>query len=135
MRKIIRTWVFRIIPMAAVFGLAFCSTNRGTIDAWEDAALVSRQRAEIEQLRRDITGLRTQLENAQQLTQSGIESINRAYTELESSLSRSTNLQTTIDLLTEFARQCLTEINRLREYQPENTGVQSTNRGTDAKCR
>jgi hypothetical protein len=118
--------------MEIILGLVSCTTNRGTVNAWEDAGLAARQRFEIEQLQQDIVSLRTQLGDAQQLTQSSVESIDRAYAKLESSLSRSTELQTTIDILAEFARQCLTEINRLRKYQSENTGTQPTDRGEDA---
>jgi chromosome segregation ATPase len=117
------------------FGLGSCVTNRSSANDWEDAALVSRQQTEIEQLRRDIADLRSQLGNAQQATQSSIESIDRAYTELESSLAGTANLQNSINALTEFAKRCLAEIDRLRKYQSENIGIQSTDRGTNAGTR
>jgi outer membrane murein-binding lipoprotein Lpp len=123
--------IFYVIAIITVLLLCGCA-SRPAVDAWEDASLVAEQRAEIEQLQRDIVILRTQLGDAQQFTQSSIESIDRAYAELESSLAGTENLQGSIDALTEFARQCLAEISRLREYQSENIGVQSTNRGTDA---
>jgi predicted nuclease with TOPRIM domain len=118
--------------MGLIIGTVSCATNHNTADAWNDAGLVSRQQSEIEQLRRYITDLRTQLGDAQQATQSSIESIDRAYAELESGLAGTASLQTAIDLLAEFAKQCLTEIGRLRKYQSENTGIQSADRGEDA---
>jgi septal ring factor EnvC (AmiA/AmiB activator) len=132
--KIFKLWLWQIIPVGVIFALASCATN-GTVDVWGDANLVARQRAEIEQLQRDIADLRTQLRDAQQATQSGIESIDRAYAKLESSLAGTTSLQSSIDALTKFARQCLTEIDRLRKHQSENTGIQPTDWREDATIR
>jgi chromosome segregation ATPase len=117
--------------LAVIFGTASCAT-RGTVNSWEDAALIAEQRSEIERLSRDIKELQSQLGDAQQITQSSIESIDRTYARLESSLAGATSLQDSINALAEFARQCLEEINRLREYQSANSGIQSADQGEDA---
>lgn len=123
-----------LLLLAFVFGMASCAT-RGSANSWEDSAIIARQRAEIEQLQRDIADLRSQLGNAQQITQSSIGSIDRAYTRLESSLAGASDIQSSIDAITEFARQCLTEIERIKSYQPENNGSQPADRRTDAGAR
>jgi chromosome segregation ATPase len=115
-----------------VLGMVSCVSNRGAVNGWEDSALAARQRAEIEQLQRDIAGLQSQLGNAQQITRSSIESIDRAYARLESGLAGASSLQDSINELTEFARQCLAEINRLRSRQSEDIGFQPADRGEDA---
>ena len=130
--KFSRLCIWWIVSIGIALELASCTTNRSAVDAWGDASLVARQRAEIERLQRDIASLRTQLGDAQQLAQSSVESIDRAYAELESSFAGIASLQDAIDALAEFARQFLAEVDRLRKYQSENIGVQSTDRGEDA---
>jgi len=71
-----------IFILGLIFGMASCAVNRRAVTSWEDSALIARQRAEIEQLQRDIAELRSQLGNAQQITQSSVESIDRAYARL-----------------------------------------------------
>jgi chromosome segregation ATPase len=122
--------VFFILEIT--LNLVSCATNHGSVNSWADAGLVAGQQSEIERLQQDIANLRTQLGEAQQAARSSVESIDRVYAELESSLAGTASLQDSINALTEFAEQCLAEINRFREYQSENIGVQQADRGADA---
>lgn len=101
----------------AVISFCICScASHPAVDTWGDATLVAEQRAEIEQLRRDIADLAT--------TQRQIsERIGYAAERLESSLDRITTIEELWAAADEFVRSILAENERLRSLQPTDWGA------------
>ena len=92
----------------------FSCAGRPAVDSWGDAVLVTEQRAEIEQLKRDITNM-----GEYQLEVSGrIESITAGLT---ISLERCGTIEDVFREIDQFVRDLIEENRKLREVQwPDN---------------
>jgi len=93
-----------------------CGTGRGAgRDAWGDAAIIAEQRAEIEQLRRDIVDM-----GEYQREISG--RIDRITDQLVDGLGRCDTIEDIHGEIDRFVRQLIEENSKLREVQPADRG-------------
>ena len=119
MRRIL--YASTIIFIGILFFTNCKTVNRPNLDSsaiWEDATLVAEQRAEIEQLRRN-------LDDMGNLIQDVSDGIIRITDELSIGLERSRSIEDVFGEIDSFVRKLIDENRKLRE-------VQSTDWGEDA---
>ena len=107
-----------IIPITLALVLASCASSPAA-SAYADGSLVARQRAEIEQLKRDIIDM----ESTQREVSDRIERITRG---LEDGLGRCDTFEDIFAEIDRFVRDLIGENNKLRNFQrtdrPEGAG-------------
>jgi predicted RNase H-like nuclease (RuvC/YqgF family) len=109
-----------IIPILSAFIICSCATSNGNIaDAYADGSLVARQRAEIEQLKRDIIDM----ESTQREVSDRIERITRG---LEDGLGRCDTIEDIFAEIDRFVLDLIDANNKIR-------GIQRTDRPEDAR--
>jgi hypothetical protein len=106
---------FSIVAFCFLF---YSCASRPTVNAWRDASLVAEQRAEIEQLKRDITDMGA---NQREVS----ERIDRITTGLTRGLGRCETIEDIFTEIDRFVRELIDENNKLR-------GIQQPDRPTDA---
>jgi predicted RNase H-like nuclease (RuvC/YqgF family) len=99
-----------IVSVFITLVLSACAANHGTIDAWQDASLVTRQRAEIEQLKRDIADMGA---NQREVSER-IDSITAG---LAISLERCKTVEDIFAEIDRFVRELIDENSKLRSLQ------------------
>jgi peptidoglycan hydrolase CwlO-like protein len=98
-----------IIPVILSLVLASCASS-SSVDAFADGALIAKQRAEIEQLKRDITDMAA---NQREVSER-IDSITAGLT---SGLERCETIQDIFAEIDHFVRELIDENNKLRSLQ------------------
>jgi methyl-accepting chemotaxis protein len=101
----------KFILAIAVFCFLFCScASHPVAGVWEDASLVAEQRAEIEQLKRDITDMGA---NRREISER-IDSITAGLTD---GLERCETINDIFTEIDRFVRELIDENNKLRSLQ------------------
>jgi uncharacterized coiled-coil DUF342 family protein len=103
-----------IVPIVLALVLVSCTSNP-SVDAYSDGSLIANQRAEIEQLKRDITDMGT---NQREVS----ERIDRITAGLTSGLERCETINDIFAEIDRFVRELIDENNKLRSLQrPDRT--------------
>jgi DNA repair exonuclease SbcCD ATPase subunit len=93
-------------------------TPTGT--AYASGEEVGQLKQQNEQLKQQVGQLTAELDKLRQATQSSIDSVDSAKRQLDSGLEGARELEDSINALAEFAKLCLAEVERLREYVTED---------------
>jgi uncharacterized protein YceK len=111
-----------IIPVIIIiFVFSGCATTIPTADAYSDGSLIAKQRAEIEQLKRDITDMGT----VQWEVSERIDGITAGLT---NGLERCETIEDIFTEIDRFVRDLIDENNKLRNLQQPDRGTDAGNR-------
>jgi len=116
--------MFYVFIMAVLF-IGCASTKRVHTNNWENATLVAEQRAEIQQLRRDVADMGEYQQQVSDGIIGATERIERGTEQLLNSIQRASSIEDIFREIDEFVRLILEENRQLRE-------LQRPDRGTDA---
>jgi len=111
--------VFYFVSFLVFVLFSGCATGRGTgSDVWGDAVVIAKQRAEIEQLRRDLADMGNLIGEVS-------DGIDRLTVQLNDGLTRSYNIENVFGEVDQFVRGLIDENRKLR-------AIRQTDSGTDA---